>query len=97
MREFYFMCFGIFMFLFMIFFVYSIHKISKVKINKKDIIIFTIFALTGLAIFSIVVITRKNPYIWDYSYYYTKQLDFLEILHDNRFQRLPLDFRKNYI
>ncbi len=97
MRAFYFMCFGIFMFLFMISFVYSIYKISRVKITKKDIIIFTIFALTGLAIFSIVVITRKNPYIWDYSYYYTKQLDFLEILHDHRFQRISFDFCKNDI
>ena len=84
MREIYLAFFGICMFAFMIFFVYAIYQIAKVKINKKDIIIFSSFAFVGLAIFSIVVLVRKAPYIWDYSYYYTKQLDFLEVLNNNR-------------
>ncbi len=84
MREIYLALFGICMFAFMIFFVYAIYKIAKVKINKKDIIIFSSFAFVGLVIFSIVVLIRKNPYIWDYAYYYTKQLDFLQILNDHR-------------
>ena len=84
MRFFYFTCFGIAMFMFMILFVYSIYKISKIKINKKEFIVLSIFSLIGLTIFSIVVLVRKNVYIWDFAYYYNKQLDFLEILQESR-------------
>lgn len=77
--------FGLVTISFMIFFVYQIYKISRVELNKNEKWLLFI-SIIGLAIvFSYVIITRRNIYIWDYSYYYNKQIDFLEIYQNNGF------------